>query len=168
MQNMYEDIRTSPRFNKLAIGDLLFAEYTCPIEADYAGVWVPTDYMVHVISGKKTWRTTDGSWSAEAGETLYIRKGSAIVEQSFAEDFCLLLFFIPDDLVRDVVSELAEDLPATSGVSPPSTALRVTDDTALTAFFRSMMTYFSGTEKPSEPLLRLELKELIFGVLTSP
>ena len=45
--------------------------------------------------------------------------------------------------------------------------MRVENDTALSAFFQSMQTYFSGTEKPPEPLLRLKLKELIVSILTS-
>ncbi|HEY0551415.1 MAG TPA: AraC family transcriptional regulator, partial [Verrucomicrobiae bacterium] len=35
------------------------------------------------------------------------------------------------------------------------------------AFFQSMRVYFSGKEKPSEPLIRLKLKELILSVMTS-
>ena len=40
------------------------------------------------------------------------------------------------------------------------------NDVALTAFFQCMRAYFSGCEKPSEPLLRLKLKELIVSLLT--
>jgi len=43
----------------------------------------------------------------------------------------------------------------------------VENDVTLSAFLQSMRTYFSGKEKPSEPLLRLKLKELIVSVLTS-
>jgi len=45
--------------------------------------------------------------------------------------------------------------------------VRVENDVALSAFFLSMRTYFSGREKPSEPLLRLKVKELIVSILTS-
>jgi AraC-like DNA-binding protein len=54
-----------------------------------------------------------------------------------------------------------------SGVEPVKSASRVENDTALFVFFQSMRLYFSGMEKPSEPLLRLKLKELIVGILTS-
>jgi transcriptional regulator GlxA family with amidase domain len=43
----------------------------------------------------------------------------------------------------------------------------VENDLGLSAFFQSMRPYFSGTEKPSEPLVRLKLKELIISILTS-
>jgi AraC family transcriptional regulator, exoenzyme S synthesis regulatory protein ExsA len=168
MLNLYDSVRSNPAFNKLEIGDLLFAEYTCPVGAEKLAHWAHSDYLVHVISGKKTWHTTDGVWEANAGETLFFKKGASIIEQFFEVDFCLLMFFIPDNLIRATVRELAGSLGAfPARLAPMKSAARVENDTALSAFFQSMRTYFSGREKPSEPLLRLKLKELIVGILTS-
>jgi hypothetical protein len=74
MQSLYEEIRTHPQYNKFTIGDLLFAEYTCPIEERTTAIWTHTDYLVFVLSGKKTWRTTGGTWIAEKGQTLFFKK----------------------------------------------------------------------------------------------
>jgi AraC-like DNA-binding protein len=82
-------------------------------------------------------------------------------------DFCLLMFFVPDNLVRATVREIAASLGDAIKAAPIKTAVRLENDIALSAFFQSMLTYFSGKEKPSEPLLRLKLKELIISVLTS-
>ncbi len=168
MLNLYEDTRTNPRYNRFEIGDLLFAEYTCPIEQKSIAIWTHTDYLVHVISGRKSWHTTNGSWTAEAGQTLFFKKGAAIVEQFFDEDFCVLLFFIPDDFVRESVKENAGITKSpTSGAGEPLPAIRVNDDTALSIFFKSMHAYFHAAEKPSEPLLKLKLRELILSILMS-
>ena len=168
MLNMYEDIRSNQHFNKFEIGELLFAEYTCPIEENSVGIWAHTDYLVHVVSGKKTWHTTNGTWIAEAGQTLFFKKGAAIVEQYFEEDFCLLLFFISDNFVRESIKEVGADLKSNSmQVALQESAIRVNNDIALSVFFQSMLTYFSGAEKPSEILLRLKLKELILSILVS-
>jgi AraC-like DNA-binding protein len=164
MVNLYKNIRSNLQFKQFEIGDLLFTEYTCPIEDETAGFWAHMDYLVHVLSGKKTWHTTSNIWVAEAGQTLFFKKGAAFVEQVFDEDFCLLLFFIPDDFVREIVKELAGDI-ETHPVPDKEEAIRVHDDVALSAFFQSMMAYFSGDEKPSEHLLRLKLKELIVSIL---
>ena len=110
MMNMYETIRDNLHFNKFSVGELLFVEYKCPIEQDVAGVWTPMDYFVHVVSGKKTWRTTEGSWTLEKGQTLFFKKGAAIVHQDFKEDFCVLVFFVSDDFIRDVVKEVSGQL----------------------------------------------------------
>jgi len=167
MLNLFEAIRSDPSFKRFEIGDVLFAEYTCPIGEERLGLFAPTDYVVHVISGKKTWHTADAMWSATAGETLFFKKGAAIVEQYFDAEFCLLMFFIPDRLIRETVRDLAAKLgpdPYHGGAF--QSAILVQHDMAVSAFLQSMRAYFSGHEMPSEPLLQLKLKELIVGLLT--
>ena len=168
MLNLYEAVRTNPDICRLEIGDFLFAKYTCGIGDEKLGLWAHTDYLVNVITGKKTWHTPDGVWAANRGETLFFKKGAAIVDQHFEVDFCLLMFFIPDHLIRCTVREIAGSLDtALDAVAPMKSAARVENDVTLSAFFQSMLVYFSGMEKPSEPLLRLKLKELIVSLLTS-
>jgi AraC family transcriptional regulator, exoenzyme S synthesis regulatory protein ExsA len=167
MLNLYESVRTDPSFHKLEIGDLLFAEYTCPIGQDKLRVWTHSDYLVHVLSGRKTWHTGDGTWIGQAGDTLFFRKGAAIIEQFFEADFCVLMFFLPDGPIRAMIRELAGSLPGTPPIHPVIRSVeRVHNDVALAAFFQSVRTYFSGREKPSEVLLRLKLNELILSILT--
>lgn len=168
MLNLYDDIRTGKHYNKFDLGDLLFAEYTCPIEDKRFDIWTKTDYIVHVVSGKKIWHTTNGSFSAESGQTLYFKKGAAIVEQFFDVDFCLLLFFIPDEFVRNIVKELAGELNnASVSVDKNDSAIRVNSDAALSVYFQAMRAFFANVEKPSEHLLKLKLKELIVSILLS-
>jgi len=168
MINLYDDIKSKNHYNKFEIGGLLFAEYKCPLEEKFVSIWTHTDYLVHVVTGKKTWHITNGSFPAEAGQSLYFKKGAAIVEQFFNDEFCLLLFFVPDDFIRSVVKEYADESGRTSEkVSSNESTIRVNSDIALEVFFQSMMTYFSGMERPSEALLRLKLKELILGILVS-
>lgn len=168
MINFYEGVRNNPSYNSLEIGDLLFAEYTCGVGDKKLPLWSHSDYLVNVITGRKTWHTSEGSWVVEPGETLFFKKGATIVEQHFELDFCLLMFFIPDDFIRGTVRELADALPATAACNTMiNTALRVENDVALSAFFQSMRTYFSGVDKPSEALLRLKMKELVVSILTS-
>ena len=168
MLNLFEAIRANPSYNKLEIGDFLFVEYTCGASEDKLPNWTDTDYLMHVVTGAKTWHTIDGVCKAMPGETLFVKKGATIVEQHFEADVCMFTFFIPDALVRSTVREMGGHPGVkTSGVEPIRSAARVENDVGLSAFFESMRTYFSGKEKPSEPLLRLKLKELIINVLTS-
>jgi len=166
--NLYEAVRQNPDIKKLAIGEFLFARYTCGVGDEKVGLWAHTDYLVHVVTGKKTWHTSEGIWEADPGETLYFKKGAAIINQHFEVDFCLFMFFIPDDLVRSTVREIAGNLIARpTNVAPIQSTARVENDMAVSAFLQSMRTYFSASETPSEPLLRLKLKELIISLLTS-
>lgn len=168
MLNLYTAVRTNPSYSKLEIGDFLFAEYTCGVTEKKIPAWTETDYFVHVVTGKKTWHTSDGVWQANPGETLFFKKGATMVEQHFEEDVCLLMLFVPDVLMRHAVREAISvlNLKAPEG-EPINTALRVESDVALAALFQSMRTYLSGKERPPEPLVQLKLKELIISVLTS-
>lgn len=168
MLNLYEAMRQNPSYNKLEVGGFLFVEYTCGASVEKLPLWTDTDYLMHVVTGKKTWHTIDGVCVANPGETLFVKKGASIVEQHFEQDVCMLTFFVPDVLVRSTVREMADGPgPGTSGTRAIKSAERVESDVGLSAFFQSMRTYFSGMEKPSEALLRLKLKELIVSVLTS-
>jgi len=168
MVDLYEAVRVNPDNNKFEIGDFLFAEYTCGIGDEKLGIWAHTDYLVNVVTGKKTWYLSDGKWTANPGETLFFKKGAAIINQHFEVDFCLQMFFVPDNLIRSTVREIAASLGDTRAKIPTiQSAVRVKNDVGLSAFFQSMRTYFSGMAKPSEPLLRLKMKELIVSILTS-
>jgi len=166
MMNMYEAIRENLHFNKFTVGELLFVEYKCPIEEEAAGVWTPMDYFVHVLSGRKTWRTTDGTWIAEKGQTMFFKKGAAILHQDFREDFCVLVFFVSDNFIRDVVREISGQLSGRhDGGALYKAAILVKGDVTLVAYFQSMLAYFTSTAKPAESLLTLKLKELIVSLL---
>lgn len=168
MINLTEAIRANPSYSKLVIGDFLFAEYTCGATEKLLPLWTETDYLVHVVTGKKTWHTADEVWKVSPGETMFFKKGATISEQHPEEDVCLVMLFIPDALLRSTVREVihALDLKATD-TAPMKPALRVENDLALAAFFQSMRTYLGGREKPPEPLVRLKLKELVVSILTS-
>jgi len=168
MLNLYEAVRTNPSYSKLEIGEFVFAEYICGVSAKKLPSWTETDYFVHVVTGKKTWHTSDGVWTASPGDTLFFKKGAAIVEQHFEQDVCLLMLFITDALMRSTVREVIAGLSlSASGCAPIKTAVRVETDVALAALFQSMHTYLSAKEKPPEPLVRLKLKELVMSLLTT-
>jgi AraC family transcriptional regulator, exoenzyme S synthesis regulatory protein ExsA len=168
MLNLPEALRANPSYAKLEIGGMLFAEYTCGATDKKLAKWTETDYLVHVVTGKKTWHTSDGVWKAQPGETLFFRKGAAIVEQHFEADVCLLMLFIPDALMRSTVREMTGTLSfKAADAAAIGTAIRVKNDVSLAALFQSMRTYLSGNEAPAEPLVRLKFQELVLSVLTS-
>lgn len=168
MLNLYQAVRDNPSYSKLVIGDFLFAEFTCGTDQKMLENWTEADYLVHVVTGKKTWYTSDGIWKANPGDTLFFKKGATITEQHFEEDVCLLMLFIPDALMRSTVREVVEALGLhAASRTPVKTALRVENDVTLAALFQSMRTYLAGDETPPEPLMRHKLKELVISVLTS-
>jgi AraC-like DNA-binding protein len=169
MVNALDVIRASPTARRFEIGEMLFSQFICPAHEEPLGVWSQSDHLVHVVSGRSTWKTSMGPLSAWAGETVFFRKGAFVLPPHVQENLCILIFFIPDAFVREAVRELAAHLQPIS--QPPDArqvVMRVNNDTALSAFFHSMLDYFAGSEDPPEALLKLKLKELLASILLGP
>jgi len=132
-------------------------------------VLIADDHLVHVLSARSTWKTSTGTWSVEAGETIFFRKGAFVLPPHIEENLCILIFFLPDSFVRETVRELAPHLPVISR-SPDArdVVIRVNNDVALSTFFDSILAYLANDEQPPEALLKLKAKELLTGILVNP
>jgi AraC family transcriptional regulator, exoenzyme S synthesis regulatory protein ExsA len=167
--NAFDVIRAIPTAKRFEIGEMLFAQFECPVQDEPLKIWSQTDHLVHVVSARSTWKTSMGMCSAEAGESVFFRKGAHISPPHLERDLCLLIFFIPDAFVREVIRELAAELhPLAQWSTSDEVVIRLNNDTALSAFFHSMLVYFAGKEQPAEALLKLKLKELLTSLLVSP
>jgi AraC family transcriptional regulator, exoenzyme S synthesis regulatory protein ExsA len=167
--NAFDVIRAIPTAKRFEIGEMLFAQFDCPVQDEPLKIWSQTDHLVHVVSARSTWKTSMGMCSAEAGESIFFRKGAFISPPHLEPDLCLLIFFIPDAFVREVIRELAAELQPLSGPSASDeVVIRLNNDTALSAFFHSMLVYFADEKPPAEALLKLKLKELLTSLLISP
>lgn len=166
MRNFYEIIKESLYFNKFEINDTICVEYSCPLESERDAICSQSDYIIHVLSGKKTWRTINGEWVMVAGDILYVKKGATLVHQNFDDDFCMLGFFVSDGLIQESVKELDLKKVLNSNTSVHQfTASPLTSNAYLDGFFQSMLTYFKGEERPQEALLKLKLKELLANII---
>jgi AraC-like DNA-binding protein len=166
MRNLYEVIKTSLHFNKFIIDDLVCVEYTCPLENEQQGLFTKHDYIIHVLSGAKTWRTIHGEWKVEAGETLYLKKGASIITQYFDEEFCMLGFFLPDGMIQESIQEVDQNATKyNSNEVQKFTGSQLKQDDFLDGFFNSMLHYFRSDEQPADSLVRLKLKELLLNLI---
>ena len=168
MDNIYNIVKAGMSFNKFEVGDLLFVEYTCPITEEDSSVLSQTDFIVHVLSGKKVWKTNHKQWVAKSGETIYVKKGAFLIDQFFDDDFCMFAFFIPDDFIRSTLAGIKGRVALYSKeVSPSFEAISIEKNAILDGFFASMYPFFKHTETPSAALLELKLKELVINILTT-
>jgi AraC family transcriptional regulator, exoenzyme S synthesis regulatory protein ExsA len=55
MVNVYDFMKDLPPTKRLAVNDLLFAEYKCPLSETCFDMWTHHNYFVYVIKGKKKW-----------------------------------------------------------------------------------------------------------------
>jgi AraC-like DNA-binding protein len=168
MQNVYNDIMGDMSYNKFVIGDLLFVEYTCPITEDIWSVWTQTDFIIHVLRGKKKLWTGSEEWMILEGDTVYVKKGSFCMSQYFDDEFCMLGFFITDDFIRSVIKDTEGRLPINTRQNLADFSIkRMTNDLVLCGFFNSMLPFFRSGQNSPSLLLELKLKELVVHILST-
>jgi AraC-like DNA-binding protein len=166
MINFYKIVKESLHFNRFEFDNTVCLEYSCPIEAEQVGIFSQSDYIVHVLSGKKTYNTINGQWTLTSGQTLFMKKGATIIQQYFDNEFCMLGFFISDDLIAETISELKGKIPVK--LTPQArdfTATEVQSSNYLEGYFHSMLTYFRAEEQPPNHIIKLKLKELLINIM---
>lgn len=165
MENLFESVRDSLVFNKFRLNELVCVEYACPVEDEQVGIYTQSDYIVHVLSGKKTWKTIEGEFIMEAGQTIFVKKGAALLKQYFEDDFCMLGFFLPDDIIRESLKESIFEISVNSSKIHQFTASKLLPKDYLQSFIQSMFPYFKEKREPPSPILKLKLKELLINLL---
>ena len=107
------------------------------------------------------------SWTVTAGEALYVKKGANVIQQYFVEDFCMLGFFITDDVIKNTVQSLKEKGSALHKFTHPETIIKLNAIPNLDAFYQSMLSYFRHSHAPMSDLLELKARELLLYIISS-
>ena len=155
-------------YNKFVVGELLFVEYTCPITAELWSVWTQTDFIIHVLRGKKKLSTGTQEWMITEGDSVYVKKGSFWMNQYFDDEFCMFGFFVNDDFIRSAIKELYGKVPINAKAKFGDFNIkRIAQNPILDGFFNSMYPFFKSDQNPSNSLLELKLKELVINILTT-
>jgi AraC-like DNA-binding protein len=172
MVNFYERVLTHPDYcRQFNCGDTLITVFNCPSDARmmserFTSMWSRYNYIFYVLEGSKAWHTAHGSYVIRQGDCVFVRKGACILEQFIDIGFCLVLFFIPDEFVCEVLKTKSKPISSPGKIYNPVMKLHTNE--ALDSFFVSMFAYFSQTREPEESLLELKFKELILTLADNP
>lgn len=164
MVNVYDFMKDLPPTKRLAVNDLLFAEYKCPLSETRFDMWTHHNYFVYVIEGRKKWFSGNCEVLAQEGDCIFVKKGAHSIYQYFDEDFCSLFMFIPDQFIRDTLLGNQVDVNVEENEMNPSPILRVKTDEMLTTYFLSFLSYISKADSPDKKLAELKFRELILTV----
>ncbi len=167
MINLQEFIQQSPFTKKIAVDELLFAEFTCPQEGKKSSVWWNDNFFAHVLTGTTVLKTPRGEYVLKAGDSAFARKGSLIGHNHTYEDFCELLIFVPDDFIRTVTQKYIIPFPIRPVNDPVDTVIPLISDNILTAYFQSLLTHFVQPTPPASSLLKLKFEELLLNILSN-
>jgi AraC-like DNA-binding protein len=118
------------------------------------------------MEGRKIWHTAHGSYDLRKGSCMFVRKGACIVEQFYDASFCMVLFFLPDEFICDVLKSKATPIHTPGKKYDP--LITIDNNTAVQAFFQSMISYFGSNRDPDQSLLELKFRELVLTIADNP
>lgn len=167
MFNFYYEVVNNPgHFRQLACNDALITTYNCPLENKFEDAWSHRNYIIYVIEGKKIWHTPQASYELKEGSCVFVRKGACIVEQFFDTPFCLVMFFVPDEFICDVLKNKPAVRVKPLISFPPIISIEANEN--VQAFFMSMMPHFRSAQDPDPALLELKFRELVLTMADNP
>ena len=166
MLNFYKIVKENLSFNRFEFRETVCLEYSCPIDAEQVGIFSCNDYLVYVLSGKKTYKTLKGAWTLQQGQSLYLKKGAEIVQQYFDEEYCMLGFFLSDELIKETYEELKGKVSLDRSRNHlEEVGFEVEHSPYLEGYYHSMLSYFRGINRPPDHMLVLKLKELLVNLM---
>jgi AraC-like DNA-binding protein len=166
MYNFVDAILADPGRNRqFRSGEHLITEFTCPLKSAEQDMWSHSSYFVYVLDGRKDWRSADGKVELKAGDMAFVKKGGSIVEQHFETPFCVLLFFMTDELICDVFRSVETRTKTVSSLAPLAL---IHTTPAMDAFMNSMLPHFRNSRTMDPKLLDLKLRELLLNIANDP
>lgn len=167
MYNFYGAIVSNPKyFRQLSCREALISIFNCPLENKFEDTWSHYSYIAYVMDGRKIWHTAQGSYDLQKGSCVLVRKGASIIEQFFDATFCIVLFFIPDEFLCEVLK--TKTIPVYEAGAKFNTIISIENNEPVQAFFQSMMPYFTASREPDPSLLELKFRELILTIADNP
>lgn len=99
---------------------------------------------------------------------MFVKKGTHVAEKEEGEGWCVMVFFMPDAFLKQLINEHRNSLPLNNLPEAGIDHVLPLDVNELSkSFFFSMLRYFSQTHPPPENLLELKFKELVLSLLSN-
>jgi AraC-like DNA-binding protein len=156
-------------FKQLAVKDRLLVYYKCPQVETKINLYTHYNEIIFTLAGKRAIHRGERSWILTANKSLFVRKTAFNQERFYEAEWEVLAFFFQDDFLHDTFRAYKEYLPLGDLPPPPTEMLiEINVREASRAFFFSMLPFFSQGEPPSEGLLELKFRELLFTILSDP
>jgi AraC family transcriptional regulator, exoenzyme S synthesis regulatory protein ExsA len=165
--NLYGNlVANNNNYKQLRCGECLVSIYNCPLENKNQDLWSQHNYFVYVMKGRKIWHTPHGSYDLREGSCVLVRKGACIVEQFFDDTFCLVIFFVTDEFICEVLQ--TKSSPVKAAPRRYQSVIAVETNAVLRTFFGSMMPFFEANRTPDRSIINLKFRELILTVADNP
>src|SRR4029079_6485111 len=169
MINLHEVLKNYPSLSRqLNCRGMLFTQYECPQTNRKEQFYVECSYIAYVISGRRIFHKNDKRWDLKEGTCVFVKRGTYTAEKPEGEKWCVTVFFIPDNFLRQVLIDNRASLPSINKSEPGvESVLSLEVNDLSKSFFLSMLPYFTQAPPPPENLLELKFKELVLSLLSN-
>lgn len=169
MVNLYEILKNYPNLSRqLNCKDLLFTNYDCPQTERKEQFFIECNHIAYVISGRRIFHKNRKTWDLKEGVCVFVKKGTHVAEKEEGEGWCVMVFFMPDNFLKQLINENRNSLPLTNLPEADVEHILPLEVNELSkSFFFSMLPYFSQSPPPPENLLELKFKELVLSLLSN-
>ena len=166
--SLLDFVHNNSLFKQFKVDDLLLVEYKCVVDETKLKIWSERNYFIYVLSGKKIWHTIHSKYEVFSGQAIFVKKGANIVHQFFDNNFCSLIFFMPDNFISDVIKNCDTPLSYLKKKRRQSDSIiPLQPNPILNLYFQSVFAFFGNKASPPQPLLKLKFKELILIIISS-
>ena len=170
MINVYDFQVAHPEvFKQLAVKDMLFLHYQCPQYEKFISLFNHYNTIAFTLKGKKTFHQAEKSCTITEEKAIFVRKAAIRQEMYDYAGWEVLVFYFQDDFLRQTFNLYRQELPVNIQASPTTDVLLPinVNDTSR-AFIYSIIPYFTQPQPPSESLLELKFRELLFILFSDP
>lgn len=165
--NLYTKIAANSSFyRQLSCRQSLITAINCSYKVQYEDFWSHHNYIIYIVEGRRIWHTAQGSYELKKGSCVLVKKGACIVEHFVDSTFCVEVFFIPDEFIREVLKSKSVPIYKTADKHHP--VIPIENNEAVQTFFQSMLSYFDTNREPDPSLLELKFRELILTIADNP
>ncbi len=169
MFDSYKHFLETPGYNKIIGDDYLIVEFKCPIKEELFDAWSECHSVVYVLNGQKKWITPAGEYLVEADQSIFVRKGAFRNQQYFEESFCVLMFFMKDDFIRNCMeSDVGKEIPGLKKVEHPDMVYRIHVGESLQVLYHSFFSYLKHPEKTPQKIIELKFREMLMNICLDP
>src|SRR5215213_6090311 len=155
MVNLYEILKNFPSISKqLNCKGMLFTNYDCPQTENKAQFYIECNFVAYVISGRRIFHKNKNNWDLKEGTCVFVKKGTHIAEKKENDGWCVMVFFMPDDFLKQLIKENRNSLALNNLCEAAVEHVLPLDVNELSrSFFISMLPYFTQAPPPPENLL---------------
>jgi len=165
--DLFQYFKGHPKYNKVIGKDYLIVEYKCPLAVEEFQLWTDSNMITYVISGRKDWIAAEKTYEINGGDALFIRKGVYSTKQHFEVEYCVMLFFISDDFIRNFMAERESIMVNNTTQSFPQ-IFNIQTNESFQSLILSVFNYLQQGQEIPKDLIEMKFKELLFNIVLNP